>query len=421
MTAKTNQAAPAQNRDLEVDWIRGLACVFMLIIHVVLIIGVPTDHWLYKVQVEGIYQFYAWFFVASGMNVARRAQRDLGKPWQKTTASYLLVTLALFVLGAMYSVNRRTFGQMELFQGIAACTAVTYLVMRRRWPDWSVLIISVLLFGVATDYAYMFWNYPHAEVMSAVHFNKLVTGIISQFSYLERFLFVHFSLLPWVSWFLLGGVILHWAGTKREWILWAMFAAFLVLSFIMPYYLPRTSLDYYLRGKIDFLLRSSAMAGLSILAARRWYKGILPINKKIEFIGRESLLIFVLQWFTIDVVAVPLKIIAQTRGAATWKVFPFLQAAAVILTYRYTKYFAARRDRTIMNENYLRNWLGLTVGFFLIALFFYERRLALSYFFSFPVILGVGMAFPAVRLKIRGYFYKPRPKPQNQSVPTESG
>jgi len=429
----------AQQRDLDLDWIKGLACIGMLLLHATIMAGLPPKHWLWTVQFEVIHQFYAWFFMASGMNVYRAAQRDMGKPWVRSVASYELVTLALFALGILYSINRRTLGHMELFQGVAACTAVTYLVARRRWPSWALIVISVLLFGATTHYAYMYYNFPIADrfippanqalkgiavtvdlgqvqditfVFTRKGFNTLINSLIAQFPMWERFLFVHFSLLPWVSWFLLGVVVMRWAGTKYEKLLWIMFVVFLAVSFLPKWYVPRTSLDFYLRGKVDFLFRSSAMAGLSILSARRWYKGIKPINKKIEFIGRESFLIFILQWFTVDVFGIPLIAAAEITGRKTWILFPLLQAATIFLTFRYTKYFAERRNRTIGDKNYLRNWLGLTVGFFVLALVFYNRAPAISYVLSFPVIIGVGMAFPAVRLVIRGAL-KPR-KPVKQ-------
>lgn len=421
MSNQTPAPAPAKQRDHYLDWIIGIACLFMLGIHATILSGMPHRHWLWTAHLEVIHQFYAWFFVASGMNVYRAARRDFNKPGWRPYANYLLGALALFVLGIMYSVNRRTFGQMELFQGIAACTAVTYLIARRNWPNWALLTISVLLFGVSIDYAYMYWDYPHydvfmkhADMLGRREFKVLIDQIVGQFGLGERFLFVHFSLIPWVSWFLMGVVLMRWVGTQYEKVLWIFFAACLLVSFYPPEYVPKVSLDFYLRAKIDFLFRSTAMAGLSILAAHRWYKGTKKINKTIEFIGKESLMIFILQWFIVDFGAIPLNVLTEKTGEKWWLLFPLLQAATIYFTYRFTKYMVAKRNATIMNKGYLKKWLTITLVFFVLSLTFYTRRVGLSYLLSFPIIVGVAMAFPAVRLAIRNAL-KPKKKPEKQA------
>ena len=396
-----NVAPATPKRDLDLDWFRGVGCILMFIVHVAIMIGIPTDSFAYRFQIDGIYQLYAWFFLASGMNAARAAWNDNRRPRPgRTMASYLLVNLALFVMGIIYSVNRRTWGQMELFSGIAACTAMAYVLQRRRWPHWATIIISVLLFGVVVHYNYLYWNFPHQQLFKPREFNAQVSQIIYSFNLGERFLFVHFSLLPWVSWFILGAAMLAWAGTRREWILWVLFLAMFGASFYAPHYLNKMSLDFYLRAKMDFLLRSTSFGGATILLVRRFYKGEWSINKKIEFLGRESLLAFVMQWFFIDW-CVPLRAIGLASGRATWKVFPLVQIAAILGAYWLTRLFAAWRDRTIKNKNYLRNWLALTFAFFVPALLFYQRAPVLAYLLSFPVIVGLAMAFPAVRLVIR--------------------
>jgi hypothetical protein len=187
-----------------------------------------------------------------------------------------------------------------------------------------------------------------------------------------------------------------------------LFAAMLAVSLLLPFYTNRMSLDFYLRAKMDFLLRSTSIGGMTLLIVRRFYKGVRPINKKIEFLGRESLLAFVLQWFFIDW-CVPLRVIGQATGRQTWMIFPLVQLAAIVGTYLLTKLFAAWRDRTIANRNYLRNWLAVTLVFFLLSLAFYNRQPALSYLVSFPVIIGVAMAFPAIRLLIRKAVLPPKP------------
>ncbi len=399
MTQVAPAAAPKRDGDL--DWFRGVGCILMFLCHVAVMIGMPTNSWAYIYHFDGIYQLYAWFFIASGMNAARAAWNDNARPHPgRTTANYLLGNLVLFVLGVIYSVNRRTWGHMELFCGVAACSAVAYLIQRRRWPHWASIIIAVLLIGTVVDYNYLYWNYPHPEMFKLREFNALVLQIINSFNLGERFLFVHFSLLPWVSWFILGAPMLAWTGTKREWIMWTLFIGLFAASFLVPHYMNKMSLDFYLRAKVDFMLRSTALGGVTILVVRRYYKGTWAINKKIEFLGRESLMAFVLQWFFADWCML-LRGMGQATGRPLWMIFPLMQVFTIFGTYWLTKFFAGWRDRTIRHPHYLRNWLTVTLVFFALSLLTYNRAVAISYLVSFPVIVGVAMVFPALRLAVR--------------------
>ncbi|MDP8222424.1 MAG: hypothetical protein P9L99_03625 [Candidatus Lernaella stagnicola] len=446
--AETKPAAPRRDGDL--DWIKGIACIFMLMLHAVVMIGVPNRHVLWTVQFQFIHQFYAWFFMASGMNVWRSVSRDMNRDRRRALTSYMLMTAALFGLGIVYSMNRRMLGQMELFQGVAACTAISYLILRRNWPNWSLIVVSVLLFGATANWSYFYYDmlpagkidalipqlfdaqtwhdYPlvinakalqasfaNAElrplVVDRLHrlFNLLV---IHEYPYWKRFLFVHFSLLPWVAWFLLGGVLMRLAGSRHEKWLYLLFGGFLAASFYAPWYVPRIQMDFYFRGKIDFLFWSSGIAGISILLTRRFYKGRLKINKAIEFIGRESFMIFILQWIFVDFVCLPLSLFGGRTGAATWKVFPLAQIGTVLVTFYLARFFAQRRDANILKPSYFRFWGIFTLIFGVVVSATYWSRPILSWFLSYPLIIGVGMLFPAVRLLIRQVMMPKKKQPE---------
>lgn len=437
MTQPSPPIAPQRDGDL--DWIKGIACVFMLMLHAVVLIGVPSRHWLWTVQFQLIHQFYAWFFIASGMNVWRSARRDYPALWTRSTTGYLTVAATLFALGVVYSLNRRMMWQMELFQGVAACTAVSYLILRRHWPNWALITISALIFGVTIDWGYFYYGqlpvetldhlmtrlfdpatwreYPliinakalafpmHDAAARQTLFDQLLKMfnmlVVYQYPWWQRLLFVHFCLLPWVAWFLLGGVLMRMAGTKQEKYLWIVLAGFLGLSLYAPYYVPRVQMDFFFRSKVDFLFWSSGIAGISILLTRRYYQGTWRINKVIEFIGRESFLIFILQWFIVDFIALPLNVWGARTGHEAWKLFPVLQVMTVVGTYFLTRFFASRRDRNLTKPSYLRFWGLLTLVLSILTAYFYLRRPIVSWLLSYPLIVGVGMVFPALRLVIR--------------------
>ncbi len=433
------KASAMPTRDGDLDWIKGIACIFMLMLHAVVMIGVPTHHYLWTIQFQLIHQFYAWFFIASGMNVWRSASRDMTREWKRATAGYLLLAVALFALGIIYSMNRRMLWQMELFQGVAACTAVSYIILRRNWPNWALVAISVLLFGATADWGYHYYGKLPADQLNALiprlfdpqtwhDFPLVVNGealrnsfanpelrplvidrlhrlfnllVIYEYPWWKRFLFVHFSLAPWVAWFLLGGVLMRVARSKHEKWLWMLFVAFLAASFYPVYYVPRIQMDFYFRGKVDFLFWSSGVAGISILLTRRYYKGKAKLNQAIEFIGRESFMIFILQWLFVDFICLPLGLLGTRTGQAMWKLFPLMQIGTVVVTFFLTRWFANLRDRSILKQNYLRFWGIFTFVLTVLVGYLYLRRPILSWFLSYPLIIGVGMLFPAIRLVIR--------------------
>jgi hypothetical protein len=453
----TQAPPPAlKRRDGDLDWIKGIACIFMLMLHAVVLVGVPNHGKLWTIQFQVIHQFYAWFFMASGMNVWRSVSRDIGRDWKVTTTGYLSMTLMLFGLGIIYSINRRMLWQMELFQGVAACTAISYLVLRRQWPNWALVAISVLLFGATADWGYSYYGKLSPETLDVLmqrlfdpttwreypliinaralafpindpvmrqtvfdQFHKMYNLlIVYEYSWWQRFLFVHFSLLPWVSWFILGGVLMRMAGGKNEKYLWILLIGFLGLSFYPPYYVPRIQMDFFFRGKIDFLLWSSGIAGISILLARRYYRSERKINKAIEFIGRESFLIFILQWLFVDFICLPLGLWGDRTGSATWKLFPLLQVGTVVVTYFLTRFFAGRRDANVKKTSYLRFWSVFTLAFTIAAGATYNSRPILSWLLSYPLIIGVGMVFPALRLVLqRVLMPKKMPKPAEATGP----
>jgi len=389
-----SKSASPPLRDNYLDWVVGLACIFMMLGHAVTSLRMPTPLSIWTLQVEINNAVLSWFFIGSGMNVARTALRDRGTGW-RSAAGYVLAMAALFVLGIAYSMNRRTLGFMDLFQCVAACTTVTYLLVRRRWPGWALLTIGTLLFAAVVRYSYQYFGYLPLETSQAIIKETLAWPLW------ERFLFVHFALLPYVGWFMTGAVIYQWIGTPREKILWIFFAALIGLSFWAPWYTPRSLVDFFFRYKIDYVFRTGGIGGLLLLAARRWYHGAWRVNRAIEFIGRESLLIFILQWFIADTIGTWLAVAGARSGQPTWKVFPLLQAATVFGTYFLTKAVVAYRDRAVRRPGYLRFWLIFTIIFTLLSGFRYETRPAISWLFSFPLIIGVAFLLPAARVAIR--------------------
>ncbi|MCZ7584279.1 MAG: DUF1624 domain-containing protein [Deltaproteobacteria bacterium] len=249
-------------RDRDIDFGRGLACLLMAAGHIGFHLGIPVHRppswpWI----VISVETSVALFFMASGMNVLHFVRRNEGKRGWGPTRTFATTAVALAIFGLAYNVNRQSLGFMDLFQGIAAATFLTYIPFRRNWPTWSILTIALLLFGVSFGHTIV--NTPSATtghiVISAEEFTKsmrpgyphgdlmarylTLLADLRALPWWERVLFIHFSVLPWTAYALIGGVIVRLSRTRYEAVLWMIFAGSLALSFLFPQIVERHMVD----------------------------------------------------------------------------------------------------------------------------------------------------------------------------------
>lgn len=408
---------PPAVRDRDIDLAKGLACLMMIYGHIGFHLGVPatqTPHWIPSwIFAESS---VALFFMATGMNVLHYVERNRDKRGFGPTQMYVITNIALFIMGLVYNINRQTLGLMDLFQGIAVAALLTYIPFRRGWPTWAIVILAFEMFLIAAPFALS----PDPSVssgyivLSAKEFTEslkpgaahpdLFAKYLATLAELralpiwERFLFIGFSALPWSGCAMLGGVVMRHARKGRDWWLWALFAATLAASLALPFFGARNMVDYFHRGKPDYVLRHVGIAGLFILTARRWYTGQWKLARWLEFIGRESFLVFVLQWLFLEIGT------AMFKGPSHLWMVSLMTVVIMTFITKTADRLAARRDRGIDSMAYAKRWFGVLGGFAALTLWI-ERvpqwpnyaNIHLAHLISNVSNIAFAMAFPALK------------------------
>jgi surface polysaccharide O-acyltransferase-like enzyme len=411
-------------RDRDIDYIKGVACLMMIMGHTGFYLGYsaqlpPSWKTLWIIAECSV----ALFFMATGMNVLHYVNHNESRRGFGPTQTYFIANLALFIGGLAYNLNRQTFGLMDLFQGIAAAAFLTYIPFRRKWPTWAIVIIAVECFGIAFGAAMTpDMSIQHGYIrMSAREFidsglpHSAHPGLFGKYlatlaeiralPLWERFFRVHFAVLPWTGCALLGGAIMRHAKKDRvEAFLWVFFAACILLSLYFPFFKGRNAVDFFFRGKADYVFRHVGIGGLLILAARRWYAGRTSVGRWVEFIGRESLIVFVLQWPFIELTAP--YIAPKEAGMITVMPTSFAIIAAVtLLAWLLAKW----RDRGVDKRSYFFTWFALSIFFSGVTAFFhysfhwrFNVHVHVAHLFSFPAAICFAMALPALKTVVGG-------------------
>ena len=420
----------APQRDSDIDLIKGIACLVMVFGHTGFYLSYPVKHPPDLAPTWIIAECsLALFFMATGMNVIHYVRHNEKKRGWGPTQTYLITNLLLFICGFVYNLNRQSLGLMDLFQGIAVAAFLTYVVFRRNWPSWAIVIIALEMFAISFGYALEEGHWaargiPLDDGYIAVSIEEFQKSLLPNaahpglqakylaflsemqaFPFVERLLMIHFSVIPWAGCALLGGVIMRHAKTRWEWILWALFLLILVASLIFPFFLARNIVDYFFRGKPDYVLRHAGIAGLLALTARRLYISRGKVGPWVEFIGRESFLVFILQWIFIEflVTIFPHKAILPVLLALTGAIYALMTLSA--------RYLAKKRDAGMDNPAYAKKWFSIMIISALVTAWLHYGSgsltgVNLGHLVSFVSCIAFAMAFPSLRSVLRK---KPRP------------
>ncbi len=408
-------------RDRDIDFAKGLACLMMVFGHTGFYMGIDVERppclcWTWIIAECSV----ALFFMATGMNVIHFVKHNENKKGWGPTQTFLITNLALFILGFSYNLNRQSMGLMDLFQGIAAAAFITYIPFRRKWPSWAIGAIAILFFLIAftpnlilDDHvtggyivvstkefiASLNPNHAHTDLMGKY---QLMMSQILDIPIWKRFLFVHFSVLPWTGCALLGGLVMRHAKSRWELLLWVLFVGSLLASFIFPFFLARHAVDFFFRGKPDYVLRHVGIAGIIILGLRRTYQGRSKLAKWVEFVGRESLLIFIAQWVLIEFLTIFIRPKVTIITLAAFSALNYWLMTLIV------RFFAKKRDKGVDTMAYAKKWFGIQIAFSTLAATLHygihmkgNANINLGHLASFVAAIGFAMAFPSLKTVLK--------------------
>lgn len=416
--APVTVAVPPGTRERDIDAAKGLACLLMVFGHAAFQSGWAV-HRITGWQIVSIVGETAvpLFFMAIGVNVAIGVEKSAKDRSARPTLFLLLTAVLMFVLGNAYNLNRQTVGLMDLFQGIAVMMMLAYVPLRREWPSWAVLAFGLMLCSIGLSHALVQDpSLTHGYIsISADEFNKArdpayahgdlyakylaLVAELKALPLVHRLLYVHFSVAPWSGFAVLGGLSYRWYRQGRERWGWALFATLFVVSLLMPYFGYHALVDFFFRGKPDYVFRQLALAGLIILALRRWYGDGAKATRWVEFLGRESFLVFITHWLFLEFIATFFPKPMQLFGVYT---------ATMVLTGILVFGLSKLRDKTMEWKIYVPFWIVVYFGFIYLALVARYRIVTpghlneyLSHLLTFPAATAFAMLMPALRL-LRG-------------------
>ncbi len=419
----------------EIDMLKGLACLLMLIGHAIRAQMDPPG--AFDKVVLHIMDFSGpIFFFVSGMNVMTFLERNRDKPGFGATRFYLAAAALLFFLGFTYNLNRGSVGMMEIFQGVAMGTAFTYLLMRTKLPTWAHFVLMAAL------YAAYLWFRVRVEVHPGfAHFRELratiplgsdllVPGIIESVRELGknvgplgRLLFVHFSLLPWVLFFHTGALCYRSLGAHpaREKFWWIFFIALVAVSpfvgrWIFPHLFLATFVDLMLRGIPSYVTMTLGGAGLAYLISRRIYRGAENMRgrlghwlaARLELLGKESFMFLIVHWWIISTILGAVLILNRTTGGeTTWWLDPYARAALTIVATTFAvPWFANLRNRWSRVKHYGRKVAVAMIVSFVLTVLMLPASAFWALYFSYGTSFGFAFVYPTLRQRLRRRYTK---------------
>lgn len=305
-----------------IDFLKGVACIVMLMSHAMrLQIGNPDLVAKYILMSQP--PAAQVFFFVSGMNIILVLERYRNRPNFNLTAYYIWGAVLLFFMGYLYNLARMSLGTWQIFQGIAASTAVAFLLLKTRLSNLSLVLLSILFYLIYFQFrltvepvlAWYRYSLPvgappqHPESLLAVR--TLLTGIKP----VPKMLFTNFGLLPWLSYVLLGGAAFRSVRANparaRAWgigfaitFVLGLAAIYLPLGIEWGLWFVDDTTDVFFRHVPYHALTATGAAGLLWLACHRWYRGAAAIRNPwrrgvagyLEYLGRFSFAFFCYHW-----------------------------------------------------------------------------------------------------------------------------
>ncbi|MDP8225352.1 MAG: heparan-alpha-glucosaminide N-acetyltransferase domain-containing protein [Candidatus Lernaella stagnicola] len=420
----------------EIDMLKGLACVLMLIGHAVRV-DMPAPRALDKIILYIMDFSGPIFFFVSGMNVMTFLERNRDKPGFAADRFYYMAAILLFVLGYTYNINRVSLAFFDIFQGVAMCTMAVYFLMRSKLPTWAHFAIMAAAFVFYTQFRVRLqldmvipdFSALKAQIPSGADFMvaiKPIRTLLSELGPMRRMLFVHFSMLPWVVFFYMGALcyrsLVSGSGSERPW--WILFSVLFAAGPVVHLVdggrvFPQMFLDSYLdlmiRGIPSYVLITVGGAGLSYLLARRFYKGAKAYTNRavkwmfahLETLGKESLLFLVVHWWVIATVRLPIMVVAKRGGlgeALPWAEEYSRAIIVLVATLFFVPFFAAIRNRWDQANRYGLK-MGLWMGFAIFcALLFLPFSPFLSNYASYGSSFGFAFLYPYLRRRLRARY-----------------
>ena len=327
------------------------------------------------------------FFIASGMNVCIFWDRSRQKEGFAVTKFYLAQAAVLFFLGYTYNLSIGSLiflkGAPDIFQGVAVCTAFVFLITRFRSNSVIYLLVAAGMYAV---YLWVRLGIDPTE------------GTLAAMPLWKRQLFAHFSLFPWVVFFLMGAALYRARG-KWEWAMAALFVAMIVASLFLPQAYFGNIHQLVFRGVPGYVLQTGGGAGLVFLFMRHVYKG--AGNSKflsgLEFAGVESFMFLILHYFLI-VLSYPVPFANMyVRGALI-----------VVGTALLMPVFVRWRDRISQKEGFVSKALWVLGISFVISLVLSVRPAGPAFFLGrfpgFCAAFAFAFAFGPIRGRLRAKF-----------------
>jgi surface polysaccharide O-acyltransferase-like enzyme len=328
----------AAQRIAYIDGMKGIACQIMVFAH-----AITMNFGVLSVPEKAFFTFIIYpaglFFLASGINVVLFVEHAEGKKDFASGKFFLASAAALFVLSLPYSINRNNLYVLQIFQGIAVTTAATYLLLRARLSNAALVLFAYASYGVW--FAYWYQLMPDLAILRVLDSRVLSGETLAWLHTLgpvKRFFFANFSVIPWVSYMLIGAA---WYRSRRDhpehalrWV--ALFLVSIAIG-VGSVFIDAFDQPLLLDNLADMLFRNApvhfftwmGLNGLTAMACARWYQGAASLKTErrrkvmafVEFTGKESLMFFVWHWVMLFGASVALAILGRASylGRPPWK------------------------------------------------------------------------------------------------------